>query len=558
VPGNAKLSFLLNALTISTSYVRQGLPKMNFCCGRQKFQISPEQEQQDKEYFVKLENQQLSRNGKVFKFASFNVPGLLMMEDRAFDDNLYGFPICQLPVSNPSVDKNGYYYGTENDESCIIPKPSDKLPPKKDYAWVPPAALEQEDAILSIKGAEGRVIRTYCLGFGPRHHVTGLDQYYEPAWVAFDNALALCRTHGVKLIVPIINNHCTLGAGYFGDYISLCQFRNLPASQFYKNPILRQDMKDIIMYMLNRTNTVNGIKYCDDSSILAWQLGNELCGWDGPVNMDEYLDWVFDISTFIKTLAPNTLVADGTLGGRNASKRFLPQLLQYPALDIFSNHYYHGDEDLNRINVDSKLVASYGKAFLCGEFGFEDRPCIKVFNQVLANSRVSGALIWSLRYHSRDGNFIIDLLGGFYTHQEDGGYYSFHIPGFQSNTSDGFGPSELKMAKFVRNLNLKIQNRSTSTQFPTPPSCHPAAGFIQSPNALRWFGSAWASSYQIERKEGDDSSIIIATSVSDNVSTGKVIYNDVTAIPGKKYEYYIKPVSCDGIVNHQNYLCITI
>jgi mannan endo-1,4-beta-mannosidase len=380
------------------------------CCNgnHSKYQISPEQEQQDKAYFVKLENGQLTRNGKAFKFASFNVPGLLMLEDKVFDDDLYGFSICQLPVENPSVDKNGYFYGTENGKSCIISKPSDKLPSKKDYAWVPPTVLEQEDAILSVKGVEGRVIRTYCLGFGPKHHFTGIDQYYEPAWVAFDNALALCRKHGVKLIVPIINNHFGgdhLGAGYFGDYISLCQFRNLPASQFYKNPVLRQDMKKIIRYLLNRTNTVNGIKYCDDSSILAWQLGNELAGWDGPLNMDEYMDWVFDIASFIKTLTPNNLVADGTLGGKDATIRLLPQLLQHPALDIFSNHYYHGDEDLQRISVDSKLVASYGKAFIIGEFGFDERACVKIYKQVVSNNRVSGALIWSLRYHSRDGKF---------------------------------------------------------------------------------------------------------------------------------------------------------
>lgn len=122
------------------------------------------------------------------------------------------------------------------------------------------------------------------------------------------------------------------------------------------------------------------------------------------MNMEEYLDWVFDISTFIKTLAPKTLIADGTLGGTNATARLVPKLLEHPALDIFSNHYYNGEDDLSRINTDSKLVTKYGKAFIIGEFGFEEKANIKIYKKVISNALVSGALIWSLRYHSRDGN----------------------------------------------------------------------------------------------------------------------------------------------------------
>lgn len=264
-------------------------PKTNCmsCCFNQTKvpRITPEDEEMDKDYFIKVQNAVLTRNDKVFKFASFNIPGLLMLEDRPNDDTLFGFPICQYPVENPKVDGNRYFYGSENGNSCIIPKPFEGLPAKTNYDWVPPTPLEQEDAILSVKGAEGRVIRTYCIGFGPRHHVIAPNQFYEPAWVAFDNALALARKHGIKLIIPVINNHFggnSLGAGYFGDYISMCQFRKLSASQFYNSPILRRDMKDILTFMLNRTNTVNGIKYKDDSTVLAWQLGNELGGWVLP------------------------------------------------------------------------------------------------------------------------------------------------------------------------------------------------------------------------------------------------------------------------------------
>lgn len=116
------------------------------------------------------------------------------------------------------------------------------------------------------------------------------------------------------------------------------------------------------------------------------------------------------------------------------------------------------------------------------------------------------------------------------------------------------------MTKFVRTVGLQLKNKSSSTPFPTPRRCSPVAGFIQSPNALRWFGSAWAASYQVERKEQntEGTCMVIATSAKDNVPSGRAIYNDITAQPGKKYEYSIKPVSVDGIVNHDDCLCIKV
>lgn len=88
----------------------------------------------------------LLEDGKPFRFASFNISGLLLTEDRNTFDS-----------------------------------------------WVPPTPEEQEDAILTVKGAHGRVIRTYTLGFGETHHMFSNGLFYEPAWIAMDYALSLAR-----------------------------------------------------------------------------------------------------------------------------------------------------------------------------------------------------------------------------------------------------------------------------------------------------------------------------------------------------------------------------
>lgn len=239
---------------------------MSFCsCFYPSLDVDPNEitkNEQDKWRFITRKGCKLYDGDRVFKWASFNVPALLMLEDRPAK-TLYGFPICQHPVENPVYDKNGYAYGTENGVSCIIPK-NGESDPVDSKEWVCPTPEEQEDAILAVKGAHGQVIRTYTLGFGPRHHITGPGKYYEPAFVAMDHAFALARKHRIRLVVPFINHHeggDKMGLGNFGDYKSMCDFRNIPAtySNFYENRLLRDDLKDIISYVLNRRNTVNGI-----------------------------------------------------------------------------------------------------------------------------------------------------------------------------------------------------------------------------------------------------------------------------------------------------------
>ncbi|KAJ3335080.1 hypothetical protein HDU91_002374, partial [Kappamyces sp. JEL0680] len=297
--------------------------------------------------FVTQSGTQLLLDGKPFRFASHNIPGLLLTEDRGGE-------------------------------------------------WVPPTLQEQEDALLSISLGQGRVARTYTLGFGPNYHVTGFGQFHEPAWVAFDNALALARNLSVKLIVPLINNHND-GSYIFGDYEKFTSFGGKPASAFYSDATIRQEWKKVISYTLGRVNTVNGIKYSEDSTILAWELGNELGGWDAVPPSD----WTLDIAKHIKSLAPRTLVMDGTIG-YSISSKWKSSVLDSPDINIFTNHYYGGSGDLSRVAQDTATTKAHGKAFIVGEFGFDETVMSQIMDTATKNANVAGTLTWSLRYHSRD------------------------------------------------------------------------------------------------------------------------------------------------------------
>ncbi|KAH6601350.1 hypothetical protein BASA61_001982 [Batrachochytrium salamandrivorans] len=488
--------------------------------------------------FVKLDSVgNLVEEGKStpFRWMSYNIPGLLLIEDLPAFVN--GYPLCRIPIRNATVDARGNRIGIDEGRTCYIPRGEDAS------EWVVPDPREQEDAIKSIAGAGGRVTRSYTLGFGPKYHMMGPGQFNEDAFVAMDHALALCRKYGVRLIVPLVNqNSPNL---FYGDYGLFTRFREKQPEEFFTDAQLIQDFKDLLKFMLNRRNTVNGIRYGDDQSILGWQTGNELGGWEGK---PPPAAWTIEIAQFIKSLAPRTMVIDGTMGGHNLKGRVPREVLQTPFVDVISNNYYFGLEDLPRYSFDSAYVRGFKKAFIVGEFGLSSTPNLeRVAAAIADNTNISCGMIWSLRYHS--------IHGGFYTHFEKDDFWSYHVPGFAPTR--GFTADEGSIVMTLRKHALKVQGRSPSEPYPVPS----APGLIEgvTPSALRWIGSAWASHYILSRRDCSGPGCVspttnresspwkvIAEKVTDNVNWGKTIYSDKTAIRAQSYCYRVQAVSVDG------------
>jgi hypothetical protein len=113
---------------------------------------------------------------------------------------------------------------------------------------------------------------------------------------------------------------------------------------------------------------------------------------------------------------------------------------------------------------------------------------------------VSGALIWSLRFHSRDG--------GFYVHPEWQGTMAYHAPSF--DLSLGFGENDIKMAEMVRSYGYKMQEKNSLLhQIPNPATAIENA--VLSPDNLKCQGSAWAVRYAVWRKLQSDFGWILLT-----------------------------------------------
>lgn len=295
-------------------------------------------------------------DGKLLKFASMNVPDIFNVQD--------------IP------DRRGTRYLTD--------------------------PYEVRDAVQSIWGLGGQVFRTYTFGFGPQYHETSPGVYSEEAFRVVDNVIAEAGRMDVKVIIPFINNGKDLNETWsYGTYAHFSQMRQKPAEAFFTDPQLIADFKGFISFVLNRRNTINGVIYKNDTAILGWQLGNELGGWKDPTPP---ANWTLDIARHIKTEDTNHLVIDGTLAGHDRS-RWPVEALRSPYLDVFSNHYYWGIDDIKsgRIEKDADYVASFNKAFIITEFGLSSIDVYQKIFDLVARKKISGALLWSLRFHAEKG-----------------------------------------------------------------------------------------------------------------------------------------------------------
>ncbi|KAJ3120090.1 hypothetical protein HK098_004889 [Nowakowskiella sp. JEL0407] len=380
------------------------------------------------------------------------------------------------------------------------------------------------DAIQSIYMLNGKVTRTYVLSVGDlNRHIISPGHYNEKLFQALDSAINVASRFGVKLIIPLVDQW-----DWWGGISTWAAFRGRRELDFFEDKYVKKDFWEMVTWVLNRRNTITGIRYGDDPAILGWETGNELGGWD----YTPPASWTIELASLIKSLAPNQLVLDGTLGGTCNPPKFAVECLEHPLIDMFSNHYYDPTFGYSsRMVKDANYVKKFKKAFFVGEYGFASSDVYdKMLSTAVNNDKISGTLCWSLRYHARDG--------GFYVHDEDRGFKAFHFPGF--SPADGFPDNEENVVKVVMKHAMMTGNPS---KLPLEaPSLLEVNG-----NMLRWRGSTGAFRYRIFRNEIDRNGkqvgdFALIGEVEDNVQPGQFTFKDPAQFRGRKYIYCVQAV----------------
>ena len=215
-----------------------------------------------------------------------------------------------------------------------------------------------------------------------------------------DYVLASANEHNIKLVLPFVNNWTNFGG--MDQYVRWAggQYHD----DFFTDPKIKQWYKDWVSHLLNRTNTITGVKYKDDPAILLWELGNEMrCSESGPYPSSDacgsamMVEWADEMSAFVREQDPNHLIAfggEGFLCTEPDSDNWLLNctesadpvaLLALDNIDIHGIHVYpnhwlptpdpSGWQDWAAwfIDVQGQIAADANKPYYIGEYGWLDQ-----------------------------------------------------------------------------------------------------------------------------------------------------------------------------------------
>ncbi len=307
--------------------------------------------------------------------------GLLLLQA------LFSAPAAE-PVGRPFVTRVGDTLREGDREFRFVSFNLPGLHINENPVWHRITPWEQEDGVRSIAQMGGRVVRIYTLSIsggrrnaaGPSH-VKAPGLYDEELLRDFDSLVALCGKHGVRLIIPFIDEW-----EWWGGIGEFAQLHGRTKKEFYSDPELQRSFRDLVRTLVTRVNTVTGVAYCDDPTILAWESGNEL--------RDDPEEWVCALAAYVKQLAPRQLFQDGHCGPRE-------KVVADANVDLLTNHYYREGDYAAWARRDRELTRGR-KPFYVGEY--DPRRGEGLVEEVLRNGS-AGILTWSLRGHAKEGGF---------------------------------------------------------------------------------------------------------------------------------------------------------
>ncbi len=393
-----------------------------------------------------------------------------------------------------------------------------------------PDAFEIDDALGAIEQMGGQVVRMYALSVSkpddpanlPRY-ILGPGKFNEEAFEVLDRVIAAAHRHRVRLILPFVDQW-----SWWGGTTELAAFRGKKPEEFWTDPQVIEDYKGIVSFVINRVNTVTGVRYRDDKAILAWETGNEL---RSPP------EWTKQIAAHIKSLDPHHLVLDGT-----QRETLLQSSLDDANIDFVQTHHYEKDPRAMIAHVvESARMARGRKPYHLGEFGFLSTDALCAVMDTVRDEKLSGALLWSLRYRTRDG--------GFYWHHEPYGgdhFKAYHWPGF----AIGEKYDERRLMRLVRERAFAIRGM---TPPPLPQPASPKLLSVSGGAVMTWQGSVGASCYDVERSERARGPW---TRVGAGVCEAQVQYHplftDESVRPGRDYYYRVVARNASGVSKPSN------
>ncbi|KAI1499157.1 glycoside hydrolase superfamily [Biscogniauxia marginata] len=312
-----------------------------------------------------------------------------------------------------AVGPNIYWLGL--DENVIPPEGQPFYEPTKASY---PTKERITEAMAVVQALGGTIIRAHTLGVSTGNPLSVMPEpgvVNEDAFEAIDWAVYQAGRHGIRLLVPLVDNYDYYHGGKYnflrwaGFDLTMARDSNNPQiQQFYTNVTIVDTFKGYIKTLLAHRNKYNNLTYAEDPTIFAYESGNELTGpMSGDMNCPA--DWVREIAQLVKTLAPEKLFFDGTYGINKTH-------LDIEEVDVFSDHFY--PVSTTKLRSDIEAVGGAGKAYYAGEYGWTGQSggdlLESFFATIEESAVVCGDSFWSLFGHNApDCSTFVDHNDGF-------------------------------------------------------------------------------------------------------------------------------------------------
>jgi hypothetical protein len=290
------------------------------------------------------------------------------------------------------------------------------------------------DALDAAKAVGIKVVRT--IGFNDGYQVSGTNPkdsaiiqlspgVYQPSGLAaMDTVVSEAGKRGIRLIITLVNNWTSFGG--MQQYVQWAGLTDHDA--FFTDANVKQLYKNYIQFFVTRTNTITGVAYKNDPTIMSWELANEArCSTDPGATRGIVAAWYQEMGTFLKSVDPNHLVGTGEEGNDvspagyssfstnnwldGSSGSSFRANIALSAIDWGTVHVYPDAAGMTNALTDGSnwildhvnLARTQGKPFIVGEYGLSTSPhsIYKSWLDVVESSGAAGASLWQLVPRSR-------------------------------------------------------------------------------------------------------------------------------------------------------------
>ncbi|RID48151.1 hypothetical protein BRARA_I04688 [Brassica rapa] len=273
-------------------------------------------------------------------------------------------------------------------------------------------------------------------------------RFDERVFKALDHVIAEAKTHGVRLLLSLVNNLQNYGGKT--QYVNWAWQEGVGLSSsndsFFFDPSIRRYFKNYLTVLLTRKNSITGIEYRNDPTIFAWELINEpRCLTD--ISGDTLQDWINEMTAFIKSIDKKHLLTVGLEGfyGPKSPKRLTvnPERwaselgsdfvrnsespnIDFASVHIYPDHWFHDQGFEENLKFAVKWMQSHmedgdkelKKPVLFTEFGLSnmnkdyepsqrDRFYRAIFDVVYKSAKRkrsgAGTLVWQFLIQGMEG-----------------------------------------------------------------------------------------------------------------------------------------------------------